>query len=183
MPSAIVATAGSASANSFVTDAEMDAYCDDRSNASAWNDQTDDDIKTRALFDAARDLELLPWAGSRTDSTQALSWPREYVVNPDLPWATVEADDDYYFDNDVVPQRVKDAQMELALEYLKAGTTDLAARDSKLDVKRKKTDVLETEYFGPGSRARGIARFPRVLDLLGPLMDESVWGVTKVVRT
>ena len=66
----------------------------------------------RALIEATRDLSLLRWGGTRTDSTQALSWPRQYALNPDAPSPVDPADNlvwPVYFDDDVIPQRIKDA--------------------------------------------------------------------------
>ena len=75
MPSSIVVTVGSASANSYVTEAAADTYFDDRLNASAWNDIDDDDDKARALIQAARRLEReeLRVAGSCADQRDARS--------------------------------------------------------------------------------------------------------------
>src|SRR5690348_768343 len=101
----IIATVGSATANSFVTVAECDAYCDGRSNADAWNNESDDDKKARALIDATRELSNKNWVGAgRVDATQALSWPRAFALNPDLAWTGYA-----YYGTTEVPKRVKDA--------------------------------------------------------------------------
>lgn len=182
MPSVVVATVGSASANSYVTIAEADAYLDDRLNASAWTGASDDD-KARALFEAARELDLYPWKGSRVDSTQSLEWPRDYVESPDIPWATVEQADTYYYLRTVVPERVRNAQVEIALEFLRAGTTDLSVRDASVGIKRKKVDVLETEYFEPSDRPEGLERFPRISELVAPLLiGDGSGGVNTLLR-
>lgn len=169
MPSAIVEAVGSASANSYVTQAEATTYLGDRLNSSAWTDAPSDD-KDRALIEAAREMQLLPWDGARTDGTQALAWPRDYVPDPDTPLADPAQDYPYYA-NTVIPQRVKDAQCELALEFLKAGTTDLAVADPAAGIKRERVDVLETEYDTSVSRPLGLAKFQRALGLLAPLLD------------
>ena len=78
----IVATVGSASANSFVLETEMTTYCDARLNAAIW---TGADAQLPALIEATRDLSLLTYVGSRVTSTQKLSWPRDYAPNPDAP--------------------------------------------------------------------------------------------------
>jgi len=182
MPSAIVATVGAATANSFQTEAEMIAWADDQLNAEAWNDEADNDKQLRAMLRATRELDLLPWKGTRVDSTQALSWPRDEVVDPDLPWASQEPADTYYFSTTEIPQRVKNAHAELTLEFLRAGTKDIASGDTDLNVRRKKIDVLETEYFSPHERAQGLARYPRVMAEIAPLLDEAEVGVMGVMR-
>jgi hypothetical protein len=85
-----------------------------------------------------------------------------------------------YFDSDVVPTRMKNAQIEYALAFLTAGTTDIAAADPNQGVIRKKTDVLETEWASPYARARGLDRFPRVMRWLHGLLSETGGGLTLV---
>jgi hypothetical protein len=178
VPITIVATVGSASANSFVTADEMTAYCDARLNASTWSAA---DAQLPALVDATRDLSLLDYAGSRVDTTQALAWPRYLAPNPDAPSvlsdpaAIITSDGEpYYFASDVVPQRVKDATCELALQYLKLGDTDASSNVDTRVVIRKKVDVLETEWAEPTpavTPAVGLARWPRVMAYVAPLLE------------
>lgn len=168
----VVSTAGAADANSFASAAEFSTYCDGRLNSSAYTSASADD-QARALIEATRELNVLAWQGDTVTDTQALTWPREWVTNPDDPNLD-------YFDNDVVPQRVKDATCELALQFLKAGTTDVAALDALYGVEGKSIDVISTQYT-PHSRPTGIARYPRVLALVRPLLS-SAGGVIRTVR-
>jgi hypothetical protein len=171
----IEATAGSGSANSFVTEAEVISYMAARLNASTWTSVTGStctESEKKALVEATRDLSVREWLGARVDSTQSLSWPRNWAVDPDSPI-------NFYFDADVVPQRVKDATCELAFQYLNAGTTDIAALDANIGVKVKTIDVLTTEYFEPHQRAQGLSRFPRVMAYIKPLLAGS--GITTPV--
>lgn len=161
----VVAAVGSASANSFVTVAECDTYCDGRLNASAWTDEGDDDQKARAVIEATRELSAKRWVGTQASSAQALAWPRSFAINPDVTWASWA-----YYDSTVIPQRVKDATCELALQFLIAGTTDIVALDPTLNVRRKVVDVLETEYFEPPQRVKGLDRFPSVTRFIAPLL-------------
>ena len=177
----ITATAGSASANSFVTEAEVIAYMATRLNASAWTTVTGatcTEDEKKALIEATREISTLAgrcWIGQRTDSTQALAWPRFDAVNPDDPTQS-------YFDTTEIPQRVKDATCELAFQFLKAGTTDVAAADASAGIKRKQVDVLATEYLDPRERPDGLARYPRVLGYLAPLSTVASGPVFSVVR-
>jgi hypothetical protein len=161
----ITATVGSASANSYATLAEAETYMEARLNGTLWDASTDDN-KNRALVEAARELDPLGWDGYRVDDTQAMSWPRSWVVNPDDP------NRDYY-GSTTVPQRVKDAQCELAFQFIKSGVTDVAAQDPYDYITEKKIDVLVTKYAPPGSRPRGLARYPRVMKLIRPLLVAS----------
>lgn len=169
------ATVGGASANSYATVGETDTYLDTRLNAGDYTGASADD-KARALIEATRELDRLPWIGLKVTDTQALAWPRDFAVDPD---ATISdpALDFPYFADDVIPQRVKDATMELALEFLRAGTTDVAALPSDAGIQSESVGPLSTTYL-PGNRPRGLNRFPRVLHWLAPLLE----GTNQVVR-
>lgn len=171
----IVATVGSATANSFVTSAEATTYHEGRLNSSAWSAAVADD-QNRALVEATRELNLLAYSSLKTNSTQALQWPRWFAPNRDP-----SADSQWYYDSTIVPQRVKDATCELALEFLKAGSTDIAALDSTINVIEKTVDVLTTRYAEPEKRRQGLARFPRVWSLIAPLLD-GAFGSTPIIR-
>lgn len=161
----LVATSGSATANSFATIAECDTFCDARLNASAWTDETDDDQKARALIGATAELSARDWwDGKRATSTQALAWPRYFAKNPDDTWGL-------YFDSSIVPQRVKNATMELAFLLLESGTTDLSVLDPTIAVIEKTVGPLTTRYAEPYARAKGMSRFPSVMRYLGPLVS------------
>lgn len=182
MAVAIEATVGHASANSYVTLAAANTALEGRLNASAWTSATDD-TKNRALVEAAAELQFQPWKGSRTDATQALDWPREAVPNPDAPDdADIGESGVVEYEDDVIPARVREAQIELAFQFVVAGTVDLAMPDPTEGLKRKRTDVLEREYFEHGKAARGLSRFPRVARRLAPLMGAAATGLT-VVRS
>lgn len=102
----IDATAAGASANSYVTLAEANAYFASRLGSSLWNDQ-DDETKKAALVTAANHLEAQVYRGARATDTQRLAWPRSGVYRTGylLPLATN-------------PELIKQAQMEEALALL-----------------------------------------------------------------
>jgi hypothetical protein len=175
MSISIVATAGSASANSFVTEAEAIAYAALRLNLpSGWatvSGSTCTENEKKALIEATRDLSRLVYGGTRTTSVQALSWPRSYALDPDT---AVDHQIDVYaglpfYDSATVPLRIKEATYELAFEHLRA---DITVADTGFGVVREKVDVLETEWT-PGLRLTGLARFPRVLALVSPLLGST----------
>jgi hypothetical protein len=169
----IIATPGASDANSYVTVSEADDYLSSRLNASAWTDASAPQ-RIAALIEAQRTLTPLGYIGRRATETQALAWPRERAPNPDDPFGR-----DY--STAVVPQRVKDAACELAMEFLKSGAADLAAISDTQNVIREKVDVLEVQYSEPQDRITGLAKFPRIIALLTPL-----WvgvGSLRVVRS
>jgi hypothetical protein len=105
---------GLSNATSYGTVDEFRQYCRD---IGFREDQYPvDDLVQIALNKAAAYMEAA-WAwrflGERVSSTQALSWPRQYVPSP----AACE-----YLPSDEVPTKVKEAQFEYALRALQ-GTT------------------------------------------------------------
>lgn len=171
MPLVIIATPGASDANSFVTAAEMTTYCEGRLNASIWTGAAG---QLPALVEASRDLSYLYWKGSTVDATQALAWPRAYVQDPDAPYddEAITLDDIVYFDEDIVPTRVKNATCELALQYLKAGTTDIAMPDPTDGIASKQVDVISVSYVTNGTKVtKGLNRFPRVMAFIGPMLN------------
>jgi hypothetical protein len=170
----IVATVGGASANSFVLLSEAASYMEGRLNSDSWDDATTDE-QNRALVEATREISsIVGWCGRRVDDTQALAWPRYMAPIPD-------SGSGWYFSETEIPQAVKDATMELAFQFLVAGTTDIASLDSTLNVRVKTVDVLTTEYFEPNQRITGLKRYPRVWRLIAPLIEYS-GGQINVVR-
>ncbi len=178
MPTPIDATVGGADSNSFMLESEVDTYLDDRLNAEAWNAETDSDRKIRAMIEATREITRLIYIGKRVDDIQELSWPRFEAENPDLPDSDDGLGSITFFAIDEIPQRVKNAQAELSLEFLRAGSTDVAGTDDSRKIKISKVDVLMTEFFSPTPTDNpvGLNEFPRVIQELTPLLDDSVAG-------
>ncbi len=179
----IVATPGADDANSFVTPEEMTLYCDGRLNAAGvWSE--DDEALTPALVEATRDISNLSFIGARVTATQSLSWPRDRAANPDLEGTNDNLEFDLlmrdlpmYYEATIIPQRVKDATCELALQYLKSGDTDLAAADPNRGVIEKVVGPLTTKWESSRAKPSGMSRFPRVTQLLFPLLRPSVGAV------
>jgi hypothetical protein len=111
VPIAIDATVGAASANSYSTLADADAYFVSRLGGGAWRDVVDDEIRKAALITATSRLDEEIYRGKRATSTQALAWPRVNVYATGVPLPT-----------DAIPMFVKKAMWEQALDLLvKAG--------------------------------------------------------------
>lgn len=166
----ITATVGSASANSFVTEAEAIAYVVTRLNApSGWTTfagSTCTESEKKALIEAQREINAMEFVGNKASADQALQWPRDVAPDPDSPTG-------WYYSSVVIPQRVKDAQMEYAWQFIKAGTTDIASADSEQGVILKTIGPITTQWESSHSRPTGLSRFPRVMALLRPLLAGS----------
>jgi len=118
----IVATVGSASANSYVTLSQAQDFIDgltESDDVVAWGTSTTDQ-KNRALFSSTQRIDREKFLGARVADTQALEWPRSGVRKPDtytnlyglsFPNRLVA---DYYLDTEI-PDRVKHAQIVLAV--------------------------------------------------------------------
>ena len=177
MALSIVADAGSATANSFVTEAQAIAFAATRLNLSGWvtvAGTTGTATEQQALVEATRYLSALGYQGTRSSDTQALAWPRMNAPNPDASFCAE-------FDPGVIPQRVQDATCELAIAFLAAGTSDLAALDPKDGVILKTIDVITTQWANPTQRVQGLDRFPRVTRLIKPLLSMAS-GQVRLVR-
>lgn len=119
------ATAKGASANSYVTRAEADAYFDGRVNAAEWTASTvTAATKEQALVAATDRLEQEQYLGYKTTTTQRLKWPRTNVYD----------DDGTAYAEGVSPRPMKEACYEQALALLKDAklldATGLAAFDA-----------------------------------------------------
>lgn len=144
-------------ANSYVTAAECTTYHTARGN-TAWTGT--DAVKEAALLKAAQYLDghyCNRFKGGKYQPLeQSLQWPRVGVFI-----------DGHLLDAYTIPQRMKDAQCELALIALSA---DLAPAVSA-GIRREKVDVLETEYFA-GAPA-GTTVYTAVNNLLADLLKPS----------
>ena len=153
----IVATAGAADANSYLTLAEATAIIDgfiESDAVQAWNaGQTDG--KNRALFTAAQRLDRERYLGARSTDTQALQWPRTGVRKPDtyintyavgLPFRITT---DYYTDTEI-PTQIKYAQAYLAA-YLhdNHNALELTGLEDYKNVKIGSLDVTPNLDYGP----------------------------------
>lgn len=132
----LVATAGASNANSYATVAEGNTYHEAHLYASTWNPAIDAK-KAQALVWATRLLdEHIDWDGEKATTTQALRWPRTGMEDLD----GIDVDDD------VIPQKVKDATAELARLLIAA---DLTTEASESSIAKLKVGAIEIEYGSP----------------------------------
>ena len=90
--------------NTYCTLAQANTYHSSRLHVSDWTDAYND-TRNRALVQATRMLDnLVEWDGYKTDSDQALRWPRTGVIDPD----------DDAVDSDAIPTFLREATAEFA---------------------------------------------------------------------
>ncbi len=99
------ATPASATANSYATVAEADAYLAVRGDTATWTALTTGQKEAKLQW-AALHLDTLNFRGTRSTSTQALQWPRIGVWDRDG------------FEVDAIPQVLKNAQAEMAFQLI-----------------------------------------------------------------
>lgn len=177
----ITATASSASANSYVTEAEFKTWTDARLNVTSYQNATPDQ-RQRALLMAFDRLQREPWLGERSSSTQAAAWPRTGAIKPDGvgvggadgflgAGALVSSRGGYgiyaggafdVFSSTEIPQAIKDAQCALALAYLD-GFDEFADRITSVsqDGLTIRKDITRPIWGLPGEVARLIAPLRR----------------------
>lgn len=138
----VTATAGSASANSYLSVAGADAIAETMVGTLAWISATNGE-KGRALISATNGLETLSWIGARATEAQALSWPRNYAACGDKRYGA-----------DEIPREVELATFDLANALLDNPSLLRSAPSSEAlvtgvpnrDLRRLKLDVMELEW-------------------------------------
>ena len=164
MAVSIDATAGGASANSYITLAEADAFVEAMvlgTDANKWG-SGNTDSRNRALTAAAQRLDRERFLGARATDTQALQWPRTGVRKPDTYVNNYSSgfpfriSDDYFTDTEV-PDQVKRAQIELAV-YLHSNKDGISlggledfknVKIGSLDVTPDKTGAVGADRIPP----------------------------------
>jgi hypothetical protein len=142
MAATIIATAGAANANSYLTLSEAQSYADRDVNNADWDSATNDQ-RTRALLTATRNLDLVGFVGERATTTQALAWPRKNFRTTEKTYTDTE-----------IPAEIKQATWELANALIRdilvtgqtAGSTSLIPGIPNSGLKRVKLDVMEVEW-------------------------------------
>lgn len=164
----IVATVGSASANSYLTLADAQAIIDgavEDADVTAWASATTDQ-KNRALYSATQRLDRERFLGARATDTQALQWPRTGVRKPDTYINTYTVGfpfritTDYYTDTEI-PDQVKRAQVSLAV-YLNNNPDGigLSGLEDYKNVKIGSIDVTPNLGYG----AVGADKVPPIME-------------------
>lgn len=156
-------------ANSFVTVAEAIAYASERNEPFST-----DEGEVEALLHHAMDYITTfrrSFAGQKVSSSQSTQYPR---LN-----ATVDGEP---FPSDAIPQELKQAQCQLAVDCYALGS--LQPTTTGYAISREKVDVIEVEYAAGSTMAGGSTpiepSFPKADALLECLFAGSAW--LKTVR-
>ena len=138
--------------NSYITLNEAEEYLADRFGFVTWQSSEYQEV---ALVSAARLLDTqLTWKYSKTEADQTMQWPR-----------TGFDEAVFGFDEDTVPQLVKDAQCELAFDLIESGGIKSAFQSSD-NLKRIKADVVELEYRANGVQKLSNSRVPSHIKIM-----------------
>ena len=148
--------------NSYVDVDDAKTYYDDL--GYTYSSYLDSDIEA-AILRTMRYVETRHFIGVRYTQDQSLSWPRSWVYDKS----------GYLLAVTTIPNALKKAVMEGA--FIELGTSNsLQATDTGGGVKRKKIDVLETEWFEGASQVTSYTVVDDYLDWL-------VVSSSKAVRT
>ena len=153
---------GLATAESYVSVADAGTRHTNLGN-TAWTGT--DAVKEAALRRATQFMLQRyrgRWQGTRINSTQALDWPRSWVVV-----------DGYAVDADIVPVDVANACADLALKAL----SETLNADLERGILREKVGPLETEYDAYSPQAK---RYPAIDQALAPYLAGG--GMSRLVR-
>lgn len=150
----------------YVSDSDATTYlAADFGRASAWAALTDDQRKI-AVVSATRLIDRQRWVGAKTDSDQALAFPRTGLTDADGNAVA----------SDTVPTAVENACAILAADI--AADSDLANDPSTAsNIKSVKAGSSNVEFFRPQS---GTKLPSYIMDLLGAFLTaaSSISSVT-----
>lgn len=161
---------GKANAVSYISAAQATSYATARGYALPVGDAAVEALLVRGMgyleAQRARYQGAKTWPRPGMDpghpDAQALQWPRAGVV----------IDCDYELPDNAIPQELKDAQAQMAVE-LHAGRDPMGGTDGRVK-KKTKVDVIETEFFSAadmGLSGGPVVSLPTVDALLAPLFQ------------
>jgi len=127
-----------AGANSYATVAEIQNYADLRNMSLPCSTG---EIEVIAIL-AMDYLEAQCYQGELVEpNVQPLQWPRQYVY--------INGEE---FPNNAIPSQLKNAQIELAIAQQSISILSDGTNPAD-NVKREKTDMIETEYYDGGKNS------------------------------
>lgn len=166
-------------AESLASVAYADTYHDKRSNA-AWAALStgDKEANLRKATDYIEEVYRSRWKGTRLTASQALSWPREWVVREDFYSTGLtppdSVDGSFYYPSDIVLPEVQRACAELAL---RASTGELAPDLDRPTTSEQVGPIAVTYAVG----AREYVRYRAIDNLLAPFLT-ATGNSMKIVR-
>jgi hypothetical protein len=163
-------TAASASANSYVTVAEVDTFCSNY-GLTSWATLATAN-KESAIIRGMSFIETFNFKGYKTSVDNPLEWPRACVYddNPGNYIAGIEV----YINE--IPKGLKRAVCRAA--YEESEEQDVLQQSADVGIKRQKVDVIEIEYEG---RNPAQTVYPVIKGFLKNLIEDSGMVVVKRV--
>jgi hypothetical protein len=145
--------------NVYTIVADADAYLGASLYATDWTGALADD-KARALVMATRLIDRQAWLGAKTEAANTQDWPR----------SGLEDEEGTAISSATIPQFLKDATCELALDLL--GDSDTETFEKEPEISSVGAGSARVEFFR--SAATGFKRFPTVVqELLGDFLAAS----------
>lgn len=174
MPSALDTTIGGATANSYGTLAEANAYFGDRPRSGVWEDADPED-QLKALIQAARLLDTrVVWKGTGVNYNQAMAWPRHMVRDPII-------NDGSYIPHDQIPRWLKEAQFEQAIAIL---AEDMLSNSAGTGVSALSVGAVSITFDRRGNTPEVLSGVVReMITPYGRVASASSSGPVPVVRT
>lgn len=166
---------GSSTAESYASVADADAYLAARGQ-TLWAGMVtgDKEAALRRSTDYMQQAYRERWAGTRTNMTQALDWPRWNVPVKDVPGGYGSLPT--YLAANVIPAEVKQACIALAL---KAAAGDLAP-DIEPQTLSEKVGPIEVTYAEGG---RQTVKYQAIDNMLSPyLVDGGSGAMVRITR-
>ena len=180
MPAAIVATAGDAAANSYLTLTDANSQADNSLAGTSWTAASVDN-RTRALLSATPYIDTLSFIGDRSSTTQALAWPR------------TNFNSDRYITKTEIPREITLATFDLAITLLSNPTLFTATAASLIpgipnrDLQHLKLDVMELNWrpnlSSSATAVSPLKLLPHLGILLADLLTGAGPGTISVVRS
>lgn len=156
---------GKSDANSYLSVADADSYHTDHSASSTWA-AASQAVKEKAIRLATQYLDARfdgHWRGCKMSSTQSLAWPRGQAVD----------NEDFAYDSDTLPRRLKDVTAELALRVV-TGDTLFADQSKAARVASNSVTIgpitKSVSYVGGLDPAK---KYPLIEALMEPLIAAS----------
>jgi len=155
---------GLATANSYLSVAQADAYHAQYGSSAAWAGASWSQ-KEAALVLATQYLDITyegRWRGRKASATQALAWPRFGGLDNDA----------YTIAGDGVPENLKRATAELALRVVLGDELlGVIAQPGEVASESKSIGPISTSVTYVTGRPAGGKQYPKVDGLLRPLLE------------
>lgn len=172
----LVTTLGGTTSNSYVTEAEADAYFEAYTHFSATWLALTQQVKYARLISAARSLDRFRFVGWKADPEQAMAFPRvRQSYSSELVALGIDSV------GQEIPEEIKRAQMQMVmyLHFNASSTTGAVAREiSSVDV----DGVVAVQFDQKNTSAEAVSHgsLQAVKDECGDwLMGANTFAITK----